>query len=749
MGSTSDISRMEPRDYSEEIDLQKYWLILKRRYLPALGIFGAIVSLAALYALFQKPIYEAEGKLMFKSNRTSVLTGLGEDIGQLEALGYQNNPLDTQAEIVKSLPVLQEVIQVLDLEDDEGELIKPQDLSEELRVEGVRGTDVLTIGYESDDPEEAAAVVNQIMEIYLRENVQSNRAEAASAREFIVSQLPQTEAAVLQADLSLRQFKEANSVIVLEDEARSAVEIIANLEDQIAQAQAQVADSTARVQQLQSRIGIAPQQAVTLSSLSQSTGVQDVLAQYQEAQRQLTVEQTRYRAGHPTIDNLQRRITALEALLQERVAQVVGSTQQVPLGNLQLGDVRQELVKELVQAEAARLGNVGRLSALTAAQSTYKTRASTLPRLEQTQRELERKLQAAQTTYEALLIRLQEIQVAENQNIGNARIVSPAIVPEEPVGPRKTLILAGGGLAGILLAIASAFALDLADRSVKTVKEAKELFGYTVLGIIPALSAANKAQLRPGRLDRSIPCVITRDMPHAPVSEAYRMLQANLKFLSSDRPPRTIVVTSSIAKEGKSEVSANLATSIAQVGSRVLLVDADMRCPIQHHVWDVSNAVGLSNVIVDQIDIQEAVQEVLPNLDVLSAGVMPPNPVALLDSTRMTALVASFSKHYDFVIFDAPPLSGTADAAVLGKMTDGMLLVVRPGVIDAINAESAKEFLSQLGQRVLGMVINSVNVKSEPDSYFYYARKNGGKTNQESLNGRVTGTIEPSVKSQR
>lgn len=720
MGSVNGVSDMEFKDY-EEIDLEKYWLVLKRRWIPAISILGATVITSVLYVISQKPVYEAGGKLMFKSDPASSLTGLGGEIGQLEALGYQNNPLDTQAEIVKSVPVLEKAIQALDLRNDDGELVKPQDLAKKLEVDGIPGTDVLQIVYADDDPAIAASVVNKVMDVYLQENIRANRAEAVSAREFILSQLPTTEAAVRRADIALRRFKEENNVIALDEEATAAVEVIANLEDQIAQARAQLVDATARMQELRNQVGFSPQQALILSSLNQSAGIQDTLVQYQQAQRQLVEEQTRYREGHPAIDNLQRRIDALEALLQQRITEVVGSEPAIAVGDLQLGDLRQELIGELVQAQAERIGLAGRLQALVETQSGYKSRARNLPGLEQTQRELERRLQAAQTTYEGLLTRLQEIQVAENQNVGNARVVSMALTPKEPVGPQKKLLLAAGGFTGVLLAIATAFALDLIDRSVKRVKEAKELFGYTILGIIPALSTTERNWLRPGRLDQSLPSVITRDMPQASVSEAYRMLQANLKFLSSDKPLKTVVVTSSIAQEGKSEVAANLATVIAQIGRRVLLVDADLRRPVQHHVWAVTNSMGLSNVLVDQVNVQEAVQRVLPTLHVLSAGVIPPNPVALLDSKRMAALVADFAENYDFVIFDTPPLSGTADAAVLGRMTDGVLLVVRPGTIDSINARSAKEFLAQSGQHVLGMVINGVDVKNEPDSYFYYA----------------------------
>jgi capsular exopolysaccharide synthesis family protein len=277
-------------------------------------------------------------------------------------------------------------------------------------------------------------------------------------------------------------------------------------------------------------------------------------------------------------------------------------------------------------------------------------------------------------------------------------------------------------LVGILLGIATAFGLDLIDRSVKTVKEAKELFGYTLIGVIPALGKSGKTS-RQGSLEQTVPKVFARDLPHSPINEAYQMLQANLKFLSSDKELKAIVVTSSVPREGKSEVSANLAAAMVQVGRRVLLVDADMRHPSQHHIWELTNSVGLSNILVGEAELNAALQEVMPGLDVLTAGVIPPNPVALLDSKRMASLIETFSKKYDFVIVDTPPLAGIADAPILGKMADGILLVVRPRVVDSANAKAAKEFLARSGQNVLGLVANGVSIKNEPDSYFYYTKE--------------------------
>jgi capsular exopolysaccharide synthesis family protein len=321
------------------------------------------------------------------------------------------------------------------------------------------------------------------------------------------------------------------------------------------------------------------------------------------------------------------------------------------------------------------------------------------------------------------LTKVQEINVAENQKIPNARIISAALVPDYPQGPRKILFIIGGGAAGVLLGIITGFGLDLIDRSVKTVKEAKEVLKYTLLGVIPASGKHHKNHSSIAGANRVVPRLIERDIPYFPVGNAYQILQANLKFLCSDTQLKSIVVTSSVAKEGKSEVAANLALVMASVGRRVLLVDADMRHPIQHHTWGLTNVLGLSNVIIDRVNIDGAVQEVAPNLDVLCSGVIPPNPMALLDSQRMAKLTNIFKQKYDFVIFDTPAVVGTADAAILNEHTDGILLVVRPGVVDSDSANAAKDYLTQSNQKVLGIVINGVDLKSEPKSHLYYTKE--------------------------
>ncbi len=708
----------------DDINFQHFWLSIKRRWLPAAGVFGAVFMLTVPVALLQKPSYETAGKLLLKTDATSSITGVGKEIREFAPLTEGNvapevSPAKTQSEVILSDPLLERTIAALNLKDEKGKRLTAKFIKNQLKVKNIPGTDVLTVSYKGADPHKVAAVVNKLMSAYIENNIFTNRAEAVKAGEFIAMQLPRTEATVRQAEAALREFKEKNHIVALNEESRSAVAIIQELETQSNQTQAKLADTNARFADLQKKLNMNSQAAIAGNSLNQSLGVQNVLQEFQKVEQQLAVQRSLFQEDHPKIVDLKVQEANLKALLQERLRQA-GSVRQVPSGSLQIGESKQKLNEDFVKSEVERSGLVNQLAKLSNTQATYKKRVNILPKLEQQQRELERRMAARQSTYEILLKKLQEVGVVENENMGNARILEPAEVPEEPSHLKSAMILILGAMLGILLAAATVVILEVGDTSIKTLKEARELFGYTLLGVIPSLK--KKAALGGRNTESTVPELPVRDTPRLPICEAYRMLQANLKFLTSDKALKVIVVTSSIPKEGKSKVSANLAATLAQLGHRVLLVDADMRYPSQHHIWALTNAAGLSDVIVGQAEFKVAVTEVMANLDVLTAGVIPPNPLALLDSKRMASLIEDFSQTYDFVIIDAPPLIVAADALTLGKMTDGILLVARPGVVDSTSAAAAKESLESSGQNVLGLVVNGVSLE-ENGSYFYYSKE--------------------------
>jgi capsular exopolysaccharide synthesis family protein len=712
---------MESRE-NIDLDFNRLWRIIKLRWLPAVGIFSFSIIVSAGFASLQKAAYEAQGKLLIKKNNdTSVLTGIGERIGQLEGLDIKSSPISTEIEVVRSIPLIQKTINSLKLKDKKGQSIEADSLAKEIGLKAIPATDVLAISYESKDAKKAADVVNKLMGVYIENNVLINRSEAIAAGDFIGKQIFPTEAYVHRAEMALRRFKERNKVVELDEESKSAVAVIKEIENKIYETKAALAEADARSASLQKNLGTNAQETIVQDNLNNSTGVKLALSNLQETEAELVKQQTRYQDTHPLIIDLKNKINAIKILLDNRVIESIKTTKKVSKGDLQTGVINQKLREDFIQTEVQRKGLMNRLQKLIEAEESYKQRMNILPKLAQEQRELERQLEAAQSTYQTLLKKLQEVRVTENQNIGNARILEPAVVVQKSAAAKRIMILAVGGLMGIMLGTASIVVSEIKDKSIKNLKEARELFGYTLLGAIP--STKKKLKHRRKDIEWELPELPVKDTPHLPITESYRMLQANLKFLSSDKPLQAIVVTSSVPKEGKSTVSANLAAAMAQLGHRVLLIDADMRHPLQHHIWNLNNTAGLSDLIVGQVDFAATVHEGMPNLYILTAGVIPPNPLALLDSKRMANLIKNFCTTYDFVIIDAPPLVLGADALTLGKMTDGVLLVARPGTLTSNSATLARESLERSSQKVLGLVVNGVIPENESDSYFYYGKE--------------------------
>jgi capsular exopolysaccharide synthesis family protein len=721
---------MESHQEENSLEFQNYCLVIQKHWLVILTVIAFVFGLTGLLTFTQKPIYEAKGQLLLKQSDASSLTGLNEKLGGLTGLTNASNPLDTEAQIIRSNPMVQKIIDRLKLKNNQGNPLTIEEFITKLKVTGIRGTDVMELTYKSNNAAEAAVVVNTLMKTYWEDNILVNRIETTSAKEFLSKQLPQIENRLARAEAALRYFKDKNEVISLEAEANLGVQEIKTLLSEITKQQAQLEATKSRSIGLQNQLSLSPQQAFNLATISQSPGVQQVLTEYQKVQYDLVVTKIRLTDQHPTVKNLISKEQALKQQLEKRVGDIVYSEESIPEKNLQIGQLKQTLTTELVQSQLDKLVLTTQIRVLQNAFFNKQTRLRMLPRLEQQQRVLERRLQVAQTTYQQVFKQLQEIEVIEKQKVGNVRIISEALIPDQAVSPKISLNLALGGFLGVVLGIGLALLLEAMDKSLKTVEEAKQLLGYPLLGSIPRLSHKEG-------MGSELPI---RDNPYSSASAAFEMLMTNLNFTLSDNKLRVILVTSSIPGEGKSFVAANLAVAKAQMGYRVLLVDADMRRPRQHEIWQLPNFMGLSNVLVGQSELTKTTQ-VMVGLELLTSGTIPPNPVVLINSQRMDLLIKEYAKEYDFVIFDTPPLSVAAETQILGKLVDGMLLVVRPGVVDSPKAIATKSLVEQSGQQVLGMVVNGAASESDYGYYYYQQdRKKLGnpKTEKKLPNIRVS-----------
>ncbi|MGF1601770.1 MAG: GumC family protein, partial [Thermosynechococcaceae cyanobacterium] len=390
---------MKAKD-TDLIDLGQYLRILRRRWLPASIVFVATAVPLIFLGFTQTPVYTAEGKLRFKGqDGASTLTKLeaGDQRGELKALKFQDSPVSTEIGLMRTVPIIQETILRANLKDSEGELISPQQLLSGLNIEEEKGTDVVTVTYQSADADVAKGAVASLLSVYLEQNLLENRAEAVAAREFLQKQLPGAENRARIAEAALRRFKESNQVIALEEETLKTVSSMGDINAKLTDVRSQISDVQAQFSTIQGRVGEAPQAAITSTAASQSAGIQQALAEYQLIEATLAAERAQLQDEHPVVVELEGKLQNLKQLLGGRVNTVVGS--QTAPGNLQKGEVETNLVSESVRLDSQLKGLQEQAKNLEAARNSSTLRASVLPKLEQEQRELERRLEAAQSTY--------------------------------------------------------------------------------------------------------------------------------------------------------------------------------------------------------------------------------------------------------------------------------------------------------------------------------------------------------------
>jgi len=294
-----------------------------------------------------------------------------------------------------------------------------------------------------------------------------------------------------------------------------------------------------------------------------------------------------------------------------------------------------------------------------------------------------------------------------------------AAYPVAPVGGNNLLL---GAILGLILGVGAAFFLEYLDRTVRTSAEVEMLLSIPVLGIIPRLRRIPVGSEEDNG-SSDLPLLVALD-PLDPAAEAYRNLRMNLMFMSTEEKPiRTLIFSSPGPNEGKSTTSINVAVMLAQQNQRVLLIDADVRRPALHRAMDVLREPGLTNLLIGDAEIREAVRpNVLPNLDVLPSGPFPPNPSELLNSKKMQQLLRHFEGTYTHIILDSPPILAVTDSAILATHTDGMVLVLRSGATEQRAAERAVDQVRRVGVRVFGAVLNEVASSTVEESYYmqYY-----------------------------
>jgi capsular exopolysaccharide synthesis family protein len=327
------------------------------------------------------------------------------------------------------------------------------------------------------------------------------------------------------------------------------------------------------------------------------------------------------------------------------------------------------------------------------------------------QSNLETQLKEAQIRYTDVFNNLNQLQISQAKESSNLVPIDPATPPFSPIRPRTLTNTLLAAVVGGMIALGVIFLIEYLDNTIKTPDQVLEDTGLSTLGAIANIKADSAPQT-----------LITQIAPRDPISEAYRVVRTNLSFSAVDEGLHSLLVTSSSPGEGKSTTAANLAIVLAQTGKRVILVDADLRRPVQHKIFEKPNNQGLTTAVLDsETPVSHHIQETsIPNLSMMTSGPIPPNPAELLNSQRMSQVLNDLQEISDVVIFDTPPVLTVADASILGALVSGCLLVVFTGKTRRDTFVGAAERLQRTGGNPFGVILNRLKPERHGYGNYYY-----------------------------
>jgi len=551
-----------------------------------------------------------------------------------------------------------------------------------------RASRLVNVKYSAADPQFAADAANAHARAFIEQNLEYKFLASKEATDWLGERLAEQRKLVDSTEQALQRYREENGAISIDGRQDIVVQKLSDLNAAVTRAKTDRIVKEGLYRQLESiesnRAGLDTFPAILANGF-----IQQQKAELAGLQRQLAESSEKFGDKHPEIVKLRSTVQVAQTKLDGEVAKVVQS-----IRNEYLAADRQE-------------------RSLTEALNQQKAEALAMNRKGIEYGVLEREAASNRQIFDSLMQRTKETGISGELKTNNIRIVDPAETPRgaSNIVTRSNLLLALLGGAG--LGIGLAFLFEYLDNRIKNPQEIPQHLRMPFLGMIPAL------------FDKSLPTPLISNGAPANFAESFRGLRTNLLFSSAEgQGGRTIVVTSTAPGEGKTAVATNLSVSLAQAGTRVLLVDADMRKPRVHTVFQQAQQPGLSNVLVGDAKAADSVRKTnVPGLWVLTAGMCPPNPAELLGSRRFRDLGASLSQHFDWIIVDTPPVMAVTDASVIAHGATGVLFVVGSESTDRHAARRAVEQLRQARATLVGGVLNRVDLQHHPYYYSQYYRR--------------------------
>ena len=740
-----------PTQEEEEINLRQVLSVVKHRWLIIAGITLGVTGAIATWTFLKTPIYQGRFLLLIgqpiEENKSSSRLA-AQDI--LPQLGGEDIDYDTQIAVLTSPQLLNPILSKITPQYPDftySDLISKTGKSD-LEISQLKETKVLEISYRDAEPEKIKLVLDNLARHYLKYSSQERKTEINQGLDFVNAQLPVLRERVNSLQKQMQQFRQQYNFLDPDKEATRLSQQLTTTEQDYRAAQVALNEINSRYQALQQQVGLAPNQAIIATYLSESPGYQDLLKQLQEVEVELAKQSAVFAKDSPIIATLEEKRANLLPLLQNEAQRTLGEKLPQTVGNspalVSRSALRVELTQQLVEAANTRQTLEIKVESLAQALEQQKASVKNLAVLSRRYTDLQRELEIATTSLGRFLEEQQKLQLKVAQQVVPWQLISPPEVEEDFVSPKPVRNLALGLIGGLLLGIGAAFLAERLDPVHHSADELKEDAKLPLLGAIPwqkdlgTIEKVNTAlpQLTVGDRKITIPNTTAKsanENPYyynfSPFSEAFHTLNTNIRLLGSDSPLKSLVISSVSPGDGKTTISINIAKAAASMGKRVLLVDADLRRPQVHLRLNLDNDHGLSNVLAEGLDWNEAIQS-LPryeNLSILTAGSIPPDPTRLLSSQRMQEMISQLQQDdvFDLIIYDLPPIAAFADGKILAAMATGLILVTKLGKTDRFALKNLLEDLRLSHISVLGLVANNVSRKDHNYRYYghYYGKR--------------------------
>lgn len=588
----------------------------------------------------------------------------------------------------------------------------------------LKDTDVLKVSVTAHSSFEAAFLANAIAEQFYRYSLQSARGEMSDIRQFLEQQLDVVRGQLSKSEDLERSYKESQGVSALDQETSNLVRQSADFHALYNTTQTELNAQLRRQEFLRKQL--AESRGSLVEDISSATSPLIESMQKEIADKQTRIATLLANPGpgtEVTVNSLEKEVEAIKAKLIEEVRNMAG--QAVSLEPMRTS---QKLFDDLLGTEVEIKALTAKAEALREVMQNFDFDMERLPQKTLMLARLTRDRELNEKLYLMLNEKYEETRIAEAGKSAGVQIIDQAKPSDKPVRPNKKLNILLGMLFGLAIGVGIAFFLEFLDDTVKTGDDLERL-GLTVLGTIPLVYTdqiirrlkKQGRQFTDADLHRVEAKMITRFSPKSPVSEAYRSLRTNIQFVDIDKPKRVLMITSTMSKEGKSTTAVNLAITLTQTGSRVLLVDSDLRRPSVHNFFTMDKTYGLTNILIGSLTFNDVVKHTeVENLDIITSGDIPPNPAELVASESMRRFIEEARSRYDYILLDSPPVVAVTDAAVLATRVDGTLLVVGSGTVNKREVQRATGLLKNVRSAVLGVVLNGLDIKKIYGSYYYY-----------------------------